>query len=65
MAQDIAGKELSVGQTVAFCMAGQAQNMRLATVVKVHPKTVELLSPRSKYSNTNVRRTHDSVAVIV
>lgn len=64
MAVDITGKELEVGQRVAYCMAGQSQNMRLALVLKVLPKTVELDGPRSKYSTTNVRRAHTAVAVV-
>lgn len=60
---DIAGRELQAGQSVAFCMAGQSSNMRVAKVLRVLPKTVELDAKRP-YGVSPVRRAHDCVAIV-
>jgi hypothetical protein len=62
-AVDVMKRELKVGQTVAFCMAGVSQNMRTAKVLRVLPKTVELDAER-EYGNSHVRRNHHSVAIV-
>lgn len=59
---DVAGRQLKVGQRVAFCIAGESQNMRLGVVLRVLPKTVELDHPR-KYGDSPFRRAHKSVCI--
>jgi hypothetical protein len=63
IALDVMKRELKVGQTVAFCMAGVSQNMRTAKVLRVLPKTVELDAER-EYGLSNIRRNHHSVAIV-
>jgi hypothetical protein len=60
---DIAGRVLKVGQQVAFCMAGQAKNMRLARITRVLPQTVELDAER-EYGSSPLRRSHSSVCIV-
>lgn len=60
---DIAGRVLKVGQQVAFCMAGQSKNMRLARITRVLPNTVELDAER-QYGSSPVRRNHSSVCIV-
>lgn len=40
MNQDVSGRELKVGQKVAFCLAGNSSAMRIGEVVRVRPNTV-------------------------
>lgn len=42
MSQDVSGRELKVGQKVAFCLAGKSYAMRIGKVVRVMPKTVAI-----------------------
>lgn len=65
MAQDITGKELAVGQSVAYCMAGQSQSMRVAKIVNILPKTVEL-DVRHDWvrDGKGIRRNHTAVAIV-
>lgn len=42
MSQDVSGRELKVGQKVAFCLAGKSSAMRIGKVVRVMPKTVAI-----------------------
>lgn len=63
-ARDIAGRELKVGQVVAYCLAGQAQNMRLAAITRISPKTVEL-DAVAYVGGNNLRRAHDAVCAII
>lgn len=42
MSQDVSGRELKVGQKVAFCLAGKSFAMRIGEVVRVMPKTVAI-----------------------
>jgi hypothetical protein len=64
-ALDVAGRELKVGQQVAYCMAGKAQNMRLAHITKLSPKTAELDAKayESPYANF-VRRGHSALCIV-
>lgn len=64
MAQDISGKELAVGQTVAYCVAGKAQAMRLSKVMFVRPKTVELEDKPWEGSSWGTRRNHKAVCIV-
>jgi hypothetical protein len=64
MAQDISGKELAVGQTVAYCVAGKAQAMRLSTVTFVRKKTVELADKPFEGSCWGTRRNHAAVCIV-
>lgn len=62
-ALDIAGRELKVGQRVAYCLAGQAQNMRIASVTRISPKTVELDAVAWTGGNS-LRRAHSAVCIV-
>lgn len=42
MSQDASGRELKVGQKVAFCLVGESYYMRIGKVVRVMPKTVAI-----------------------
>lgn len=42
MSQDVSGRELKVGQKVAFCLAGKSYAMCIGKVVRVMPKTVAI-----------------------
>lgn len=64
MATDISGKTLAVGQTVAYCVAGKAQAMRLSKVTHVRPKTVELEDKPYGWSDWGIRRNHAAVCVV-
>lgn len=42
MNKDVSGRELKVGQKVAFCLAGKSYAMCIGEVVRVMPKTVAI-----------------------
>lgn len=42
MSQDVSGRELKVGQKVAFCLAGKSYAMCIGKVIRVMPKTVAI-----------------------
>lgn len=42
MSKDVSGRELKVGQKVAFCLAGKSYAMCIGKVVRVMPKTVAI-----------------------
>lgn len=42
MSQDVSGRELKVGQKVAFCLTGKSYAMCIGEVVRVMPKTVAI-----------------------
>lgn len=64
MAQDITGRELAVGQMVAYCVAGRAQAMRLSKVTHVRAKTVELEDRPNDWSEWGIRRNHSAVCIV-
>lgn len=61
-AQDIAGRELKVGQRVAYCMAGQSQNMRIGVIEKLSPKTVGFVE-KNPWGG-DIRRNHSAVCIV-
>jgi|GEM_PF-2518202 len=38
--KDVAGRELKVGQTVAYQTTGECKGLALAKVLKINPKTI-------------------------
>lgn len=42
MSQDVSGRELKVGQKVAFCLAGKSYAMCIGKVIRVMSKTVAI-----------------------
>ena len=65
MAHDVVGKELKAGQWVAYCLAGKSGEMRVAQIIRVSPKTVELDAPSydSPWAMAT-RRPHNAVAIV-
>lgn len=61
--KDCAGRELKVGQKVAYCMAGTSQDMRLARIKKISPKMVSLDVVRSQWDN-DLTRYHHAVCIV-
>lgn len=63
MSRDVAGRELVVGQRVAYCLAGTSQVMRVAKVLKVNPKTVSLDTVMDAFS-LPLTRLHAAVCIV-
>lgn len=63
MAQDIAGRELAVGQTVAYSMPVTGK-LETGTVVLIRPRTVELDDQASPDNDWGIRRNHAEVCII-
>ena len=63
-ARDVNGTLIAVGDRVAFCMAGVSQNMRVAHVVRIMPKMVEL-DVRHEWvrEGKGITRNHSAVVV--
>lgn len=40
--KDVAGRELKVGQKVAYCLGNSGTRMRIGEVTRIGPKTVEI-----------------------
>lgn len=60
---DATGRPLEKGQTVVYCLAGTSKVMRMAKVVRILPKTVELDVER-EYWEKPLRRDHSAVAIV-
>lgn len=63
MSKDVAGRELVVGQRVAYCLAGTSQDMRIAKIKSITPKMVILDTVIDAWSQP-LRRDHRAVCVI-
>lgn len=70
---DVAGKEIEVGMSVAFCTAGRSSDMRLGKVVRMTKKQVEIEYTDYKYSyeargtvgyQTTCLRNAENVAIV-
>lgn len=55
---DVAGRELKVGQEVAFCLGGTGTTMRVGTITDVAAKTVLIAHYDSKYRNIKPELVH-------
>lgn len=62
MAVDIAGREIKAGDKVAYCMAGECNNMRIGEIAKVSPKTVTMVVGHSW--GGDIRRNHSAVCLV-
>lgn len=65
VARDVNGRQLMVGQKVAYCLAGKCQEMRTGTVAFVRNKTVEMELLPGELGEWGVRRNHAAVCIIV
>lgn len=63
--RDVSGKTLTIGDTVAFCMAGTASTMRTGKIIRFTKKQVEIEhAPFGYYDTTITKRNFDCVALI-
>lgn len=63
-AKDVVGREIKIGSTVAYCMAGTSQTMRTSKVTKISPKMVTLDTVRTQWGNPLTRH-HSAVCVVL
>lgn len=62
---DVTGKALKVGQMVAYCQGGsEGKQLRVAKVLRVLPKTVELETELDVWRSKPIRRSHSFVAIV-
>ncbi len=64
VARDVSGRQLMVGQTVAYCLSGKSQCMRVSKVTHVRKNTVELEDKPYDWSEWGTRRNHAAVCII-
>ncbi|TKK39939.1 hypothetical protein PflCFBP13517_18245 [Pseudomonas fluorescens] len=61
--QDVAGRELKVGQLVAHTERAQYRGLKLSRVVKITAKMVEM-DDKGKYDTAGTRREHSAVCIV-
>lgn len=55
MGKDVAGRGIEVGDSVAFCVAGRAQEMLVGKVERLHTKSVTIQHTYKGVPTRNVR----------
>lgn len=61
--KDVAGRELKVGQTVAYTERAAYRGLRTGKIVKVTPKMVEM-DDKGRYDTHGTRRAHSDVCLV-
>lgn len=64
--KDVSGKELNVGDTVAYCLGGKGTAMRTGKVLRITAKSVIIAAKDTRYKWNGIRydKTLEEVEVI-
>lgn len=61
--KDVAGRELKVGQLVAYTGRGSHRNLRTNKIIKITAKMVEM-DDKGRYDDSGTRRSHSDVCIV-